>query len=195
MPTYKCPKCGYRNDVSARFCGNCRLKLNPVPAQAAKAGGLVSGGSQATGTASAKAGVGQLVPRTPPAQPQVPPAGPLSLTRYNLTLKPPAELEGTVLDVNVAHQRTVSPAKVVFAIALSLLKFFPWFRPDDTLELRYLRIQKQPGVERDATMLGTPSANISVGDDVALWGTWRGNVLLVSRAYNLRTGSHVQLRR
>ncbi len=59
-----------------------------------------------------------------------------------------------------------------------------------------VRIRRPDGTQRDARFEGDlVGGNLSLGDDISLWGHNAGGTLVVTRAYNHTTGSEIRLHR
>ena len=59
-----------------------------------------------------------------------------------------------------------------------------------------VRIRRPDGTQRDARFEGDlVGGNLSLGDDISLWGHNAGGTLVVTHAYNHTTGSEIRLHR
>jgi hypothetical protein len=90
--------------------------------------------------------------------------------------------------------RFISPGNL-----LALLGIFHLLRPtrarEDQVPVQYFRVRDRSGQEHLVRRKGhLRSGHIMPGDEVALWGSWRGGVLHLRGGLNVRTQAQIALR-
>ena len=112
------------------------------------------------------------------------------------------DVSGQVIQVQ-SQQETLHSFDLLTAI-VKMIRDMIWMDPHDhsqqnkekeTVFVTRMRIRTSAGAQRDASLQGHfTGGNITLGDNVSLWGTKRRGVLLVRRAFNHTSDSVVTTR-